>query len=664
MARASSVRTERTAAATVASSALIKSTISSVVATSIRSVRGFRCSVRRGSRKSGAGAGAVMIVSGGPKLDVDPNSGQRAQFSMRQIFAALAALTALAACGGARLPETTPAAPGAAPAAPAATAVQPTARGARADAVVTGRPIIPETWSLAGKAVAVSGRRAMVVSGHPLASEVGIEIIKQGGNAIDAAVGVGFALTVVLPEAGNIGGGGFIVYRDRTGRVSALDYREMAPGKATRNMYVDSSGNPTEQSLTGHLAAGVPGSVAGMYEAWKSYGHLPWAKVLAPAIRLAHEHTLDAARSRAIAEEADRLARFPTSARQFLADGHAPPPGTKFRQPELARTLQLIADSGPRVFYRGQIGDLIVAEMQRGHGLISKDDLKRYRPKWRPPVRITYRGYTIYSMPPASSGGVTMGEILNIMEGYDTLPSFGSAAYVHLLTEAMRRAFIDRNQWLGDPDFVNMPLERLLSKSYAAELRGQIDPRRATPTPPQAASGGEGMHTTHYSIVDANGNAASVTTTLNNSFGSAVTVTGAGFLLNDEMDDFSAAPGKPNMYGLVQGEANAIAPGKRMLSAMTPSIVLGRNGQLLMVVGTPGGPTIITTVAQVILDVLDQGMTLADAVAAPRIHHQALPDVIRYERGGLSDATVTTLRGMGHHVEMRRGTSGIVAAIQ
>jgi gamma-glutamyltranspeptidase/glutathione hydrolase len=302
--------------------------------------------------------------------------------------------------------------------------------------------------------------------------------------------------------------------------------------------------------------------------------------------------------------------------------------------------------------------------MERGHGLITKDDLRRYRPKWRTPIQLGYRGYTIYSMPPASSGGVTMGEILNIMEGYDTLPAFGTAAYTHLLAESMRRAFMDRNKWLGDPDFVSMPLERLLSKSYAAELRAQIDPHRATPTPPEATSGGEGMHTTHYSIVDANGNAASVTTTLNGGFGSAVTVTGGGFLLNNEMDDFAAAPGKPNMYGLVQGEANAIEPGKRMLSAMTPSILLGRDGQLLMVVGTPGGPTIITTVAQVILNVLDQEMTLADAVAAPRIHHQALPDVIRYERGGLSEGVVTALRGMGHQVEMRRGTSGIVAAIQ
>jgi len=565
---------------------------------------------------------------------------------MRQPYVlGLAAL--VVACGGAPSPETTPA----------------LAASATRAVVIRGTASIPASWTIHSAPVTAS--KAMVVSAHPLASAAGIEVIKQGGNAIDAAVAVGFALAVVLPDAGNIGGGGFIVHRSAAGEVEAIDYREMAPGGASHDMYLDSVGNVSDRSLTGHLASGVPGSVAGMYEAWKRHGSLPWATLLAPAIRLAQGgHPIDAERSGEISSDSDRLVLFAGSRQQFLPGGHAPPPGTLWKQPDLAHTLQLISDSGPDVFYRGQIADLIVAEMQRGHGLITKDDLRRYRPKWRTPIQLSYRGYTIYSMPPASSGGVTMGEILNIMEGYDTLPAFGTAAYEHLLTEAMRRAFIDRNQWLGDPDFVDMPLERLLSKSYAAELRGQIDPHRATPTPPQAATGGEGMHTTHYSIVDASGNAASVTTTLNNGFGSAVTVTGAGFLLNDEMDDFAAVPGKPNMYGLVQGEANAIAPGKRMLSAMTPSIVVDRDGQLLMVVGTPGGPTIITTVAQVILDVLDQGMTLADAVAAPRIHHQALPDVIRYERGGLSEATVTALRGMGHQIEMRRGTSGIVAAIQ
>jgi gamma-glutamyltranspeptidase/glutathione hydrolase len=578
---------------------------------------------------------------------------------MRQpLILTLAALSALvAACGGAPGPVTAPTpAAGGAP-------LSPSPSPARQGAVIRGMAAIPASWTI--HAAPVTAPRAMVVSAHPLASAAGIEVIKQGGNAIDAAVAVGFALAVVLPDAGNIGGGGFIVHRSAAGQVQAIDYREMAPQGASHDMYLDSAGNVTDKSLTGHLAAGVPGSVAGLYEVWKRQGSLPWATLLAPAIRLARDgHRVDATRSGDIASDSDRLVQFPASRQQFLPGGHPPPAGTVWKQADLARTLQLISDSGPEVFYRGQIADLIVAEMERGHGLITKDDLRRYRPKWRTPIQLGYRGYTIYSMPPASSGGVTMGEILNIMEGYDTLPAFGTAAYVHLLTEAMRRAFIDRNKWLGDPDFVRMPLERLLSKSYAAELRAQIDPQRATPTPPQSASGAAGMHTTHYSIVDTSGNAASVTTTLNGGFGSAVTVTGGGFLLNNEMDDFASAPGKPNMYGLVQGEANAIEPGKRMLSAMTPSIVLDRDGHLLMVVGTPGGPTIITTVAQVILDVLDQGMSLADAVAAPRMHHQALPDVIRYERGGLSDSAVAALRGMGHQIEARRGTSGIVAAIQ
>src|SRR6266850_479905 len=526
--------------------------------------------------------------------------------------------------------------------------------------VVRGTPVIPATWTL--RSHPVTAPHAMVVSAHPLATQAGVDILKQGGNAIDAVVAVAFALEVVLPEAGNIGGGGFIVHRTAAGEVSALDYREAAPSGAARDMYLDSARNVTEKSLVGHLASGVPGSVAGLHDAWKRYGSLPWATLLAPAIRLAQGHVLDSARSRDIGYEAALLAKFPASRAQFLVHDSAPPPGTMFRQPDLARTLQLISDSGPDVFYRGQIADLIVAEMQRGGGLMTKEDLGRYRAKWRTPVQLTYRGYNIYSMPPPSSGGVTMGEILNILEGYDTLPAFGTAAYVHLLTEAMRRAFIDRNHWLGDPDFVEMPLDRLLSKSYAATLRSQIDPQRATPTP-QATSGSEGMNTTHYSVVDAKGNAAAVTTTLNGGFGSGVTVTGAGFLLNNEMDDFTSAPGKPNMYGLVQGEANAIEPNKRMLSAMTPSIVTDSTGQVQLVLGTPGGPTIITTVTEVILNVLDHRMSLGAAVAAPRMHHQALPDVTRYEHGGLSDETVAALRAMGHVIEVR-GRQGTVAAIQ
>ncbi len=535
--------------------------------------------------------------------------------------------------------------------------------GARGAAVVTGKPVIPSTWPLTGAAHAVTGSRAMVVSGHPLASAVGRDIIKEGGNAIDAAVAVAFALEVVHPEAGNIGGGGFIVFRDSTGQVRALDYRETAPAAGSRDMFVDSAGNPTDKSITGHLAVGVPGSVAGLYEAWKHYGHLPWAKLIEPAITLAQGHVLDRARVRSIEFEVDRLKLFPASAQQFLVDGRAPAEGTVFRQPNLAKTLRLIADSGPDVFYKGQIADLIVQEMKLGHGLITKTDLAKYRPKWRSPIELTYRGYTIYSMPPSSSGGVTMGETFNILEGFDTLPPFGSAGYIHLEAEAMRRAFIDRNRELGDPDFVQMPIDRLLSKSYAAQLRSQILPDKATPTPPFQATADGSTETTHYSVVDASGNAVSVTTTLNNGFGSAVTVTGAGFLLNDEMDDFATAPGKPNMYGLVQGEANAVQPGKRMLSAMTPSIVLGRDGQLLMVVGTPGGPTIITSVFQVIANVLDQGMSLADAVAAPRVHHQALPDRIDYERNGLSQAVIDSLTAMGYTMHAR-GTSGDIAAIE
>ncbi len=561
-----------------------------------------------------------------------------------QLLSSIAVALLAAGCAGASGPDTSP-----------------EGRAAR-PVRLTGTKLIPAGWTL--RAAPVTAPKAMVASAHPLATAAGLEILKAGGNAIDAAVATGFALAVVLPDAGNIGGGGFILFRDADGRVRALDYRETAPAGASRDMYVDSAGNITNASVTGHLAAGIPGSVAGLHEAWERHGTLEWPALVAPAIRLARDgHRVDAARNDDIEDDARRLGTFPASRRQFLVNGKAPATGTVWKQPDLARTLQLIADSGPSVFYRGQIADSIVAEMQRGSGLITKDDLRRYRAKWRSPIRLTYRGRTIYSMPPASSGGITMGLILNMMEGYDTLGAFGTASYVHVLAESMRRAFMDRNRWLGDPDFVDMPVERLLSKSYAAGLRSGIDRRKATPTPPSGFSASEGTHTTHYSIVDEHGNAASVTTTLNGGFGSAVTVSGAGFLLNNEMDDFASAPGKANMYGLVQGEANAIEPGKRMLSAMTPSIVLDSAGRLELVVGTPGGPTIITTVTQVILNVIDQRMTLADAVAAPRVHHQALPDVIRYERAGLAPASVERLQRLGHRVEPRTGTSGIVAAI-
>lgn len=526
---------------------------------------------------------------------------------------------------------------------------------------------VPPEWTLFSKVQPVTAPQAMVVSGSPLASEVGAEVLRQGGNAVDAAVAVGFALTVVHPEAGNIGGGGFMVIRFADGRVRTLDYRETAPGRASKDMYVDSAAAADSASITGHLSVGVPGSTAGLAEAARRYGTRPLAQLVEPAVRLARDgFVLDSFRYRSINGSRNRLKRFEASRRQFLlANDSSPPPGSTLVQSDLARTLQAIADSGPRVFYQGYLADLIVAEMERGRGLVSKEDLAAYQPVWRDPITITYRGHTIYTMAPSSSGGVTMAEILNILEGYDPLPPFGSAEHAHLLTESMRRAFIDRNSILGDPAFVDLPLARLLLKPYAAKLRATIDRTRATPTPTDGRGlAAEGTETTHYSVVDAAGNAVSVTTTLNNSYGSAVTVAGAGFLLNDEMDDFTSAPGKPNLYGLIQGEANAIAPGKRMLSAMTPSIVLDPHGELELVLGTPGGPTIITSVAQVISNVIDQHMTLAAAVAAPRIHHQALPDTLRFERNGLLPATVDQLRAMGHAVQARTGFSGDIAAIE
>ena len=521
---------------------------------------------------------------------------------------------------------------------------------------------IAADWTFAAKARVTESPTAMVVSGHPLASEIGRDILRSGGNAVDAAVAVGFALAVVHPEAGNIGGGGFMVIRTTDGTVRSLDYRETAPGRASRDMYLDPSGEPTDRSVTGHLAAGVPGSVAGLTAAHERLGRLPFDSVILPAIRLARGgFVVDEYRSESIRSDSVRLSSFPASLTSFLPGGRPPAPGDRLTQPELATTLEAIRRHGAGGFYRGPVADLIVAEMRRGGGLIDHADLAGYRAIWRRPVTIRYRGHTVYSMPPASSGGVTMGEILNIMEGYDPLPAFGTPALIHREAEAMRRAFTDRNRYLGDPDFVRNPIGRLLSKEYAAALRNEIG-ERATPTPAFDPTVAGGSSTTHYSVVDGDGNAVSCTTTLNDSYGSAVTVTGAGFLLNDEMDDFATAPGKPNMYGLVQGEANAIEPGKRMLSAMTPSIVLDPHGQLYMVAGTPGGPRIITMVYHVISNVIDHRMSLAEAVSAPRMHHQALPDSLQVEDGGFTATTLDSLRGRGHGIAAR-GYWGDVEAI-
>jgi gamma-glutamyltranspeptidase / glutathione hydrolase len=514
---------------------------------------------------------------------------------------------------------------------------------------VSPMPGVAGTWPFWGKARVTSATNAIVVSGSPIASQVGRDILQQGGNAVDAAVAVGFALAVVHPEAGNIGGGGFMIIRSRDGQVQALDYRETAPSRATRDMY---RAVREDASVTGHLSAGVPGAVAGLTEAHRRYGRLPFSHVVEPSIRLANDgFVVDDYRSLSIADDSARLVLFPASRTTFLPADRPPAPGSTFRQPELGATLEAIRDSGAAGFYRGWVAELIVAEMKRGGGLISRDDLASYRALWREPVEISYRGYTIYSMPPASSGGVTMGEILNIMEGFGSLPPFGSAALMHREAEAMRRAFTDRNTYLGDPDFVRNPIERLLSKKYASELRQQIG-EQASVTPTFDPESRGGSSTTHYSVIDADGNAVSCTTTLNNSYGSAVTVTGAGFLLNDEMDDFATSPGEPNMYGLVQGEANAIAPGKRMLSAMTPSIVLDPSKQLHMVVGTPGGPRIITMVYHVISNVIDHHMSLPDAVAVPRMHHQALPDSLLVERDGFLPETLDSLRARGHGVSL------------
>ncbi len=523
-------------------------------------------------------------------------------------------------------------------------------------------------WEIVDQVVPVEGENGMVVSGHPLASNSGVEVLKNGGNAIDAAVAVGLTLAVVAPDAGNLGGGGFLVYRDADGKVETLDYRETAPGAATPDMYLDSEGNPTEASITGHLAAGVPGSVAGLYEMHKKHGSLTWPTVVAPSIELARGHTLDAARSARLAESAEKLNSFPASSETFLVAGEAPAEGTHWEQPELVATLSLIAEQGADAFYRGKVAELIANEMERGQGLITLEDLRAYRPVWRDPIEISYRDYSIYSMPPPSSGGVTLAQMLNILEGFEVLPPAGSPELIHLQAEAMRWSFHDRNRHLGDPDFVTIPLDRLLSKDYAAGLRSRIDPRRASVTPSSAepsssSNSSSSDHTTHYSVVDSQGRAAAITTTLNGLFGCGVTVAGAGFLLNNEMDDFTTAPNRPNQFGLVQGDVNAISPAKRMLSSMTPTIAVGATGELELVLGTRGGPRIISSVFHVITNLIDQGMGIGEAVGAPRVHHQALPDEILYEPAGLSQAQKITLQNMGHRLRQNFQTFGDVNTV-
>ena len=522
----------------------------------------------------------------------------------------------------------------------------------------------PAAWRFSGAEEPVTASNGMVVSTDELASRIGVDIMRSGGNAVDAAVAVHFALAVVNPEAGNIGGGGFMVTRMADGTAAALDFREKAPFAATRDMFLDETGNLTQKSVIGHLAAGVPGSVAGMWAAHQRFGSINWEDLVSPAVELAtgfevKERFLGSLSSTMV----EALSDFPASVAQFLPrDGQPPLVGDTLRQPDLAKTLERIRDWGPEGFYRGETADLIVAEMERGGGIITLQDLAGYEAEWREPISFTYRDHTVVSMPPSSSGGATMAEMANILESYDVgSMTWHGPRMIHLYVEAWKRAYADRNHYLADPDFVDMPINRMTSLAYAHARASTISETAATPSTeigPGMEGPGEGENTTHYSIVDAAGNAVAVTTTINSWYGSKVTVTGAGFVLNNEMDDFAAKPGTSNQFGLVQGENNAVAPGKRMLSAMTPTVVINPDGTLRMVTGTPGGGTIITTVFQTISNVLDYGMNVVDAVNAPRIHHQHLPDQIYFEPAGLDPETIAQLQAMGHTLVERAGVSG------
>jgi len=507
---------------------------------------------------------------------------------------------------------------------------------------------------------------AMVTSAHELASRVGVEMMQSGGNAVDAAVATGFALAVVHPQAGNLGGGGFLLLRTATGETHFIDFREKAPAAATENMYLDAQGNVIENlSVIGYKSIGVPGSVAGLVHAEKKYGKLSLEKVIAPAIKLAREGFALAYEDAEDLKDAD-LAKFADSKRTFQRDGNFYKRGEILKQPDLARTLERIAKN-PDDFYHGALARELAAAIHKGGGLITADDLANYEVKEREPIRGTYRGYDIISAPPPSSGGIALVEILNILEGFD-LAKFGnrSAEAIHLTSEAFRRAFYDRAEFLGDSDFAKIPVPQLIDRKYAAAWRDTIDPNPASVSkdlkrPPfneleRVAHVGprtrhEPENTTHFSVVDPEGNAVAVTTTLNDSFGSRVTAEGLGFLLNDEMDDFAAKQGVPNAYGLIQGPANAIGPNKRPLSAMTPTIVL-KDGKLFLVLGSPGGPTIITTVANILMGVVDFGLDLQEAVNAPRFHHQWLPDEILVE-DRLSPDTMNLLRSKGHKLKAK-----------
>jgi gamma-glutamyltranspeptidase/glutathione hydrolase len=509
----------------------------------------------------------------------------------------------------------------------------------------------------------VRAQHGMVASTSEIASRVGVEIMRRGGNAIDAAVGVGLALAVVWPFAGNLGGGGFMLIRRADGSTEIVDYREKAPAAASRDMYLDRNGKVVNGASTiGYKAVGVPGSVAGLALAEQRHGRLKWADVVEPALRLAADgFRLDNTTAGGIKNTQKLLSRFPDSNKIFLRGGSYYKEGESLVQPELAATLKRLKEQGSREFYEGETARLIAEDMKTNGGLITAKDLKEYQPTIRKPLTGTYRGFEIVTMPPPSSGGAVLIEMLNMLEHYN-LAEMGqnSSDELHLLTEVMRRAFADRAEFMGDADFVKVPIAGITSKKYAEELLKTIDPLKATPSSTVKAgtpAGYESTETTHYTVIDQEGNVVSNTYTLNNGFGSGVTARGTGVLLNDEMDDFTSKPGVPNMFGLLQGEANAIAPGKRPLSAMTPTIVL-KDGKVFFAIGSPGGPTIINTVLQVILNVIDYKMNLQQAIDAPRFHHQWMPDEIRWEPYGLNRDTRTLLEQRGYLFAARPGGMG------
>ncbi|MEJ5369771.1 MAG: gamma-glutamyltransferase [Bryobacteraceae bacterium] len=498
----------------------------------------------------------------------------------------------------------------------------------------------------------VRARHAMVVAQEPMAADVGAAILKKGGNAVDAAVAVAFALAVTHPSAGNLGGGGFLLARFADGRATFIDFREMAPLAASRDMYVGPDGKLTQDSLLGWRAAAVPGTVRGLELAHRKYGSLPWAELIEPAIRLAAEGvTLSYAEARSMCGARARLGQFEDSKRIFLKGGACYEPGEVLRQPELARTLERIAKHGAADFYEGETARILAEEMRRNGGLITLEDLRGYRAIEREPLRGAYKGYTILTAPPPSSGGIGILQMLGMLEGtgYEKHGA-GSAASLHWIAEVMRRSFADRAAYLGDADFARVPVRGLLEPAYLASRRASILADRATPSSEIGAGqpARESEDTTHFNVIDARGNAVALTYTINNSYGNAVTVPRLGFLLNNEMDDFAAQPGKPNMFGLIQGEANAIAPRKRPLSAMTPTIV-EKDGRLVMALGAPGGPRIISGVLQVLLHVIDFGMDVQQAVDQPRIHHQWMPDRL-YHEPGFSPDTLELLRKRGHEL--------------